>query len=604
MKAENLSSNGGYRLAVIPSDPIDDYIKAGYGSWLENYYNPSGFFKEVYCFSPLETVERHIFGLHIIPTQLFEFRAKILEYNIDVVRAYGGYWACDFATSNKVDGVPVVVSIHDTNPELLHNSIQKADYVLVVSEACKRLIIDSNYPIERIVELPNRVDFNTFKPVNNEKLRYDFEKQFPAKKRILHVGRRENQKNLDTLIRAIKLLGDDYILIAVGRGDSLPYINLANEIGVEKQCYFIDSVPNEQLPEYYSFCDCFCTPSRYEGFGIVFIEALACGAIVVTSDIAPMNEYILNGENGLLVRQYENPMALALSINTACTDDGLRSCLSGFARESVRKFERSLVDRQESKFYQKVIYKSKLGNVQPSNEISTQPIVMTMNQNYDKLQKKLAQSKTIIDLGSGNNPIAGATVAVDLFVNPEQRALGNGETINIEALRSKGIRFVNARIDGPLPFNDKEFDFAYSHHVFEHLEDPATACREMIRIAKSGAIITPSPFAELAFGRKYHHWLVTDRDGKIIFLSKRIEEDRPFGQHPKFEQNQGWYADSETNPFDILLNDGDWYKEEESLQFERLGKLLKNYWWSHSPVIETIFLWDDSFEFIVIKESN
>ena len=44
-----------------------------------------------------------------------------------------------------------------------------------------------------------------------------------------------------------------------------------------------------------------CVPSRGEGFGIVFIEAAACGSVIVTSDIAPMNEFLTNGVNAIFV---------------------------------------------------------------------------------------------------------------------------------------------------------------------------------------------------------------------------------------------------------------------------------------------------------------
>jgi SAM-dependent methyltransferase len=159
---------------------------------------------------------------------------------------------------------------------------------------------------------------------------------------------------------------------------------------------------------------------------------------------------------------------------------------------------------------------------------------LRMASRFDQVHAALRQSKTIVDLGCGNNPVPGATAAVDLNLEPSERALGHGSSIDVERFKQRGIRFVNSRIDAPLPFADKEFDFAYSHHVFEHVEDPAIACAEMVRIARAGAIITPSPFAELAFGRPYHRWLVLDRAGALFFFSKRREEDRPFGEHPEW----------------------------------------------------------------------
>ena len=590
------------RIAVVPSDSLADYEQAGYGSWLEAYYNPAGWFDEVYCLSPKETVSRVAHGMKIIPTQPGELAARIRELNIDVVRAYGGYWACDFATAEKVPGVPVIVSVHDQRPDWLHDSIRNADQVIAVSELVRRLVVGRGVPEKQIVTIPNRVDFEVFRQIDEPAKRSAFEQRFPGQHRILHVGRKSAQKNLDTLIRTLPLLGEDYTVIAVGRGDVLPYEKLADELGVRGRCHFVESVPSAELPEFYSFCDCFCTPSRHEGFGIVFIEALACGAVVVAPDIAPINEFICDHGNGLLVKQAEDPIAFAAAIRRACTDVDLRRRLSQAARPSVQSFERRLVDALEAEFYDRVVSRRNIPSSPTTPTVP--PMKVQPHPQFARLQARLRASKSIVDLGCGNHPVAGATAAVDLHVAPAERALGHGATIDVEALGRRGIRFVNARVDGPLPFKDKEFDFAYSHHVFEHLDDPAAACREMVRIAKAGAIITPAPFAEFAFGRPYHRWLVTERAGKLIFLNKRAEEDRPFGQHPEFAPDRGWFTGPETNPFDLLLNDGEWYHGSESEQFRRLSERLRQLWYSHSPVIETLFLWEDSFECLVLGESQ
>jgi ubiquinone/menaquinone biosynthesis C-methylase UbiE len=213
------------------------------------------------------------------------------------------------------------------------------------------------------------------------------------------------------------------------------------------------------------------------------------------------------------------------------------------------------------------------------------------------VQKKLAESRKIIDLGCGSNPVQGATVGVDLYIEPKERALGVGPTINVQKMKERGIAFVNARIESILPFNDKEFDFAYSHHVFEHLQDPATACKETMRIAKSGAIITPSLFAELIFGRPYHRWLVMERNNTIFFFRKRPFEDRPFGEHPEWdEKTKKWVINKNTNPFDMLLNISGWYQGGER-EMPRLSEILRKHWFSHSPLIECIFLWEDEFKY-------
>jgi len=217
-----------------------------------------------------------------------------------------------------------------------------------------------------------------------------------------------------------------------------------------------------------------------------------------------------------------------------------------------------------------------------------------------KLKKSLKEAKTIIDLGCGNDPVAGACVGVDFHLDPKERQAGTGPMIDAEKFKERGIKFVHTRIDGKLPFKDKEFDFAYSHHVFEHLDSPATACAEMTRIAKAGAIITPSFFAEQIFGRPYHRWLIMDRGNRLIFFRKRSFEQTPFGLPPKFDKAKNtWVMDQGTNPFDMLLNDEEWYKGQEG-QMPKLSKILRLHWYSHSPLFEIIFLWNDQFQWEII----
>ena len=159
---------------------------------------------------------------------------------------------------------------------------------------------------------------------------------FPFRNKILHVGRLSRDKNLDTLIKALAFLDDDYCVVAVGQGDLAVYKKIAEEHNVRDRVFFIDAIAHEDLGRYFSWSNCMCTPSRWEGFGMVFIEALACASVVITSDIAPLNEYIIHEENGLLVKDYEDPQALAQMIRKGCTDGSLRAKIQANARESVR----------------------------------------------------------------------------------------------------------------------------------------------------------------------------------------------------------------------------------------------------------------------------
>ena len=187
-----LGSKVHRRLAVVPSDPLAAYDAKGNSFFRKDYYNPTNFFTEVFCLSPIESKEYFKYGMHIIPTSAEQLSSRIRELGIDVVRAYGGYWACDYVCENKVEGVPVVVSVHDTNPEILHNSIHKADYIFAVSQAVKNLLIERGVPQSKVSILPNRVDLDIFSHKSDGNKQLEFSKRFPGKYKILHVGDRKS----------------------------------------------------------------------------------------------------------------------------------------------------------------------------------------------------------------------------------------------------------------------------------------------------------------------------------------------------------------------------------------------------------------------------
>jgi len=233
------------RLVVVPSDPIEAYERAGH-DWLERYYNPQGMFREVFALSPLEKGERRAYGMTIIGVAEREFTDMLRRLRPDVVRAYGGYWPADLVCRHRLPDIPVVVSVHDTNPALLHKSVRYADLVICMSNIVARKVIALRINPDRIRILPNRVDTDIFHPIQDRAALESVAKRFPPGKHILHVGRKSMQKNLDTLICALQLLPEDYSCIFVGQGDRSPYLSLAESLCVSERCFWT-TYPEEGL---------------------------------------------------------------------------------------------------------------------------------------------------------------------------------------------------------------------------------------------------------------------------------------------------------------------------------------------------------------------
>ncbi|MGL4943346.1 MAG: glycosyltransferase family 4 protein [Thermoguttaceae bacterium] len=369
------------KIVVVPSDPLDVYVRAGH-DWLERYYNPANVSREVYCVSPYETGEFQAFGMKVIGTNGKDFRSIIQKIRPDVVRAYGAFFSAELVCQNKIKGTPTVVSIHD--PTNITPMMVYADMAICMSEAVAQNAIKLGVDSRRIRIMPNRVDRNIFRHIDDTQ---SIRQKFPDGKLILHVGRKDRAKNLESVIQSLTLLPDDYFCVFVGLGEAEQYIKLAEDCGVAHRTHWIDSVKNSELPNYFSACDCFCVPSRWEGFGIVFIEAAACETSIVTSDIAPMNEYLTHNENAYLVKNYESPEDVAAGIRKVCSDAAYRSTIGKNARQMTERFDLDRIDEMEAKLYAESLVMSP----NPRSFGLKEQLFNYAQKKYNKVVKKLGR---------------------------------------------------------------------------------------------------------------------------------------------------------------------------------------------------------------------
>ncbi|HDG1730342.1 TPA: glycosyltransferase family 4 protein [Vibrio cholerae] len=340
------------KLVVIPSEEIQEYIDKGH-TRLREYYNPGGYFNEVYLLSPKEKFAREQFGMKIIPvSSARDYAKKIESIKPDIVRAYGGYWANLYANKYTPENYPVLVSLHDTDPLICFDFIRYSSHVICMTGAVKRLAISKGVLDSKISILPNRVTLNDFRP--NTSFSEEW-KIFQNEKYILHIGRRGPQKNLETVIKSLGLIPDEIKLISIGQGDNSNYESLAKKNNVLDRCIFIDSIRNDQISQFYSNAIAFVLPTRWEGFGVVFIEAASCGVPIIASNIAPINEMLKNGENALLVDNFDSYIEISKAINYLLSNNSLRSKLSVEGIKLSKRYERESVNKLEIEIYKKVI---------------------------------------------------------------------------------------------------------------------------------------------------------------------------------------------------------------------------------------------------------
>lgn len=173
--------------------------------------------------------------------------------------------------------------------------------------------------------------------------------KFPRGRIILTVGRwdaQEAYKGVDHLIIALRELiptVTDAQLVAIGGGSDLSRLkNLAVENGVQERVHFLPFLPPEELWGAYEFCDVFALPSRGEGFGLVFLEAMAHGKPVVGGAHGGTPDIIENGVSGYLV-EYGNVQQLVHNLKILLCDESHRQRMGAQGLARVRRdyvFER------------------------------------------------------------------------------------------------------------------------------------------------------------------------------------------------------------------------------------------------------------------------
>jgi phosphatidylinositol alpha-1,6-mannosyltransferase len=190
-------------------------------------------------------------------------------------------------------------------------AMRHADGILSNSDNTRDTLINLiGVQPQRIHLIYPTVDENRFRPaLATDELRESIGLT-ADKKLILSVGRLMRRKGFDNVIRSLPALMDqgvdaEYALIGIG--DELDYLQgLAREAGIEERVHFLGHVSYDDLPRWYNACDVFAMPNRdidgdSEGFGLVFLEAAACGKPVVAGTAGGTGSAVLDGETGLRV---------------------------------------------------------------------------------------------------------------------------------------------------------------------------------------------------------------------------------------------------------------------------------------------------------------
>jgi phosphatidylinositol alpha-1,6-mannosyltransferase len=211
-------------------------------------------------------------------------------------------------------------------PSLLQQrAVEAADLILCVSRYTRARVIEwAAIAPERMLVLPNTVG-DSFTPGDASALRRSWGLQ--DKRVLLTVGRmdaREGYKGHDRVIAALPQLlaaGHDIVYAVVGDGDDRARLqNITAERGVAERVRFVGVLGQDALTDAYRMADLFVMPSSGEGFGIAFLEAMACGTPALGLSAGGAVDALADGELGTLASEAEFASGLARLLVTPKPD--------------------------------------------------------------------------------------------------------------------------------------------------------------------------------------------------------------------------------------------------------------------------------------------
>ena len=223
----------------------------------------------------------------------------------------------------------------------LVDHLWRLDKLVVLTETDK----DAWSELDNVVAIPNP---SPFIPISVSPL---------TEKRVIAVARYSYEKGIDLLLRAwaeVENYCDDCRLDVFGDGDRTPYVDQMNQLGIDKTRCQLHGRTDDVEKEYCN-SSIFVLSSRFEGFGMVIVEAMACGLPVVAFDCPwGPRSIIQDGEDGLLVEN-GNWLSLAQGIISMMQDADKLKEMANAAQRNVQRFNMDNIAKHWKQLFEGII---------------------------------------------------------------------------------------------------------------------------------------------------------------------------------------------------------------------------------------------------------
>jgi glycogen synthase len=280
----------------------------------------------------------------------------VREHDIDVVHAHDWLVAYAAAGIKETWDLSVVATIHATEygrhqgwlPGPMNKLIHQVEWwltyearrVIACSEYMRRQVTDIfALPDDKTDVVPNAVAVRDFELPEDEVAAFRSELVGPRTKLVLFAGRLEYEKGVQTVLQALQRVRDEvgptkFLIAGIGTySDELR--RQVRELKLQRHVRFTGFLEDHELRLHYAAADVAVAPSIYEPFGLVAVEAMACGTPVVAGDTGGLREIVADGHGLRFTPQDE--VELADRLVEVLTDDALAERLVANGRRRIRR---------------------------------------------------------------------------------------------------------------------------------------------------------------------------------------------------------------------------------------------------------------------------
>ena len=299
--------------------------------------------------------------------QIWSLKRKIMGIHPDIIHAQGSFAPYSTAAALMRNKYPTLLTVHGIVArelkfytgfnfvfsfliQILNERfvLSKIPNIIACSPQMKHLI--GNMTKSKIYVIPNGIDFEDIQkirlPKSNEKYS------------ILFVGGLKKVKGIDILIRAIPIIKKShpgiYLFIGGSGRWEKNFKKLVKKLNLEENVNFLGFIPENEKYSYYKSADICVFPSRYEPFGIVCLEAMACGKPVVASNVGGIPFVVEDGKTGLLFES-GNIEDLAEKVIMLLKNKELREKMGEAGRERAKEFTWDKIAEQTVGVYKEII---------------------------------------------------------------------------------------------------------------------------------------------------------------------------------------------------------------------------------------------------------